>query len=132
MQKDFDGWNKLKKEIDAREEDSRLFFKDGEVWWVSLGVNIGFEINGKDEQFMRPVIVLKKYNKFSFLALPLTTAKKENKYSMFVGNIDGKDAYTNFSQLRNIDSKRLINKVAHIEEDLLKKIREKANQVNLN
>lgn len=80
---------------------------------------------------MRPVIVLKKYNQFSFLALPLTTAKKKTPYNMmFVGNIDGKDAYTNFSQLRNIDSKRLINKVAHIEETLFKQIREKASQIN--
>jgi len=49
---------------------------------------------------------------------------------MFVGNIDGKDAYTNFSQLRNIDSKRLINKIAHIEEPMFKEIREKASQIN--
>lgn len=49
MQKDFDKWNELKKKIDAKEEETRLFFRDGEVWWVSLGVNIGFEMNGKDE-----------------------------------------------------------------------------------
>lgn len=131
MQKDFDKWNELKKQIDAKDEDQRLFFRDAEVWWFHLGLNIGFEMNGKDDEFMRPVIIIKKYNQYSFLALPLTTAKKKNQYNMFVGNIDGKDAYTNFSQLRNIDSKRLINKVGYIEEDLFKKIREKASQINL-
>lgn len=33
MQKDFDSWNKKKKQIDEKEE--RLFFRTGEIWWVN-------------------------------------------------------------------------------------------------
>jgi len=129
MQKDFDQWNEKKKQIDAKE--SRLFFYQGEVWWVNLGLNIGYETNGKGDDYMRPVIILKKYNEFSFLALPLTTSKKTNKYRIFVGVVDGKEAYGNLSQLRNIDSKRLINKVGYVDGRLFIDIKKKARRVNL-
>jgi hypothetical protein len=65
MQKDFDGWNKLKKAIDAS-DDQRLYFHEGDIWWVRLGVNVGYEIDGKQREFSRPVVVLRKYNQYSF------------------------------------------------------------------
>lgn len=129
MHKDFDAWNKLKKCLDA--EAGRLFFKQGEIWWVYLGCNIGFELNGKAKDFMRPVIVLKKYNQYSFLALPLSTSKTVNQYRVPVGLVDGKDAVSILSQMRNIDSKRLINKVGYIEARMFSEIKKKASRVNL-
>ena len=45
MKKDFDSWNDKKKY--SHEEKQRSFFKDGEVWFASLGVNIGYEQDGK-------------------------------------------------------------------------------------
>ena len=47
MEKDFDRWNKLKKAINASEESERVYFHEGDIWWVRLGVNVGFEIDGK-------------------------------------------------------------------------------------
>lgn len=128
--KDFYTWNELKVQIDLKEEEERLFFKDAEVWWVSIGLNIGFEINGKNEKFVRPVVVVKKYNKFSFLALPLSTVKKENKYIVFIGNVSGKDAYANLSQLRNVDSKRLVSKLGFVDKKIFIELKKKASQVN--
>jgi hypothetical protein len=43
MQKDFDKWNIKKKQIDAK--TARLYFRQGEIWWVNLGLNIGYEIH---------------------------------------------------------------------------------------
>jgi len=131
MNKDFDKWNKVKKEVDSKSEDGRLFFTDGDIWWVHLGLNVGFESNGKDKEFIRPVIVLKKHNKYSFLALPLTTASKINKYRISVGVIDGKSAFANLSQIRNLDSKRLINKIGHLDVKVMREIKEKTRQANL-
>jgi mRNA interferase MazF len=130
MQKDFDRWNKLKKTTDGKDEAARLFFREGEIWWVHLGVNIGYETDGKRKDFARPVVVLKKYNQYSFLALPLSTANKSNRYWAWIGNVDGKDAFANLSQLRNIDSKRLINKVAHLPADHLEALKKEASRVN--
>ena len=129
MEKDFDLWNIKKKELDVRQTDVP-FFKEGEVWWVHLGLNVGFEMNGKGEEFTRPVIVLKKYNKYSFLALPLSTSPKVNRYRISVGVVDGKSATANLSQLKNIDSKRLINKAGHIEAVQLQDLKEKTSRIN--
>jgi hypothetical protein len=91
MHKDFDRWNKTKKKLNAEAEP--LYFREGETWWVHLGVNIGYEIDGKKENFARPVIVLRKYNKYSFLALPLTTSARANPWKLFVGAVGGKQAF---------------------------------------
>ena len=62
-----------RKRSTRRDDSERVYFHEGDIWWVRLGVNVGFEIDGKHKQFARPVIVLKKYNQYSFLALPLST-----------------------------------------------------------
>lgn len=130
MQKDFDKWNEKKKQINAKNENEILFFREGEIWWVHLGVNVGFEMDGKGDESMRPALIIKKYNQFSFLAVPLSTSPKKNRYRIPVGIVDGKEAVANLSQMKNIDSKRLINKIGHIEQEPLKTIKEKTNRVN--
>src|SRR5438552_937336 len=99
MKKDFDRWNEIKKVNDATDDDARLFYREGEIWWIRLGKNIGYELDGKDREFTRPVIVLKKYNQYSFLALPLTTKSKANPYRLPIGSVAGKQAFASLSQL---------------------------------
>jgi mRNA interferase MazF len=130
MEKDFDRWNKLKKAINASAESKRVYFHEGDVWWVRLGVNIGFEIDGKHKQFARPVIVLKKYNQYSFLALPLTTAARANRWRVPIGEVAGKDAFAVLSQLRNLDSLRLYQKIGHVDAHLLARIKKTASRMN--
>jgi mRNA interferase MazF len=115
MQKDFDRWNIIKKTTDAAEEEARLFYREGEIWWVRLGKNVGYELDGKNREFTRPVIVLKKYNQYSFLALPLTTAQNPNPYRLPIGIVD---------------SKRLVMKITHVEQDALEVIKKEASRVN--
>lgn len=128
--KDFDNWNKIKKATNAADEESRLFFREGEIWWVRLGVNVGYETDGKSAEFTRPVIVLKKYNQYSFLAVPLTTAQKPNPYRLPIGLVDAKQAYATLSQLRNVDSKRLVRRILEIDGDTLEAIKKEASRVN--
>jgi len=49
---EFDVWNKKKQELDVVAH--RKNFYEREVWWASLGKNIGVEINGKHELFCAP------------------------------------------------------------------------------
>ena len=129
--KEFDAWNGIKKATDATDEESRLFFRDGDIWWVRLGVNVGYETDGKSREFTRPVIVLKKYNQYFFLAVPLTTAQRPNRYRLPIGVVAGEEASATLSQLRNIDSKRLVKKIAHVDADLLTAIiRKEASRAN--
>ena len=128
MDKDFDEWNEVKKAIHAKEE--RLYFREGEIWWVNLGVNIDFEIDGKGKEYARPVIVVKKYNQYSFLALPLSTSKKIHRYHVPIGMVANKEAVVNLSQMRNIDSKRLVKKIGHMARELFQEVKQKASLVN--
>ena len=126
--KDFDNWNKKKKETHNQED--RLYFRDGEIWWVKLGISIGYETDGKSSDFTRPVLILKKYNKYSFLAVPLTSKTKLGLYYFPIGEVDGKEAVGILSQLRNIDSLRLVNKVGVLAEEVLKEIKKAVKKAN--
>src|SRR3989344_82923 len=104
MKKDFDKWNVAKKRLDASE--SGKFFHEREVWWCSLGVNIGFEQDGKNDFFERPVLVVKKFNRHVLWVLPLTSSDKRNEYH-FPLSTGEKGSVVILSQLRLISSKRL-------------------------
>ncbi|MCB9811044.1 MAG: hypothetical protein H6779_04545 [Candidatus Nomurabacteria bacterium] len=56
--KDFKKWNIIKTKLDAK--TSHRTFKERDIWWCSLGVNVGHEENGKGGVFNRPVLVVKK------------------------------------------------------------------------
>lgn len=129
MEKNFDRWNVKKKSINAA-NDQRLFFHEGDVWWVHLGVNIGYEIDGKSADFSRPVVVLKKYNQYSFLALPLTTNARPNKWRVPIGKVDDEDAFAVLSQLRNVDSRRLIEKKGYVPREMLGTLKKMASRMN--
>ncbi len=66
MKKDFDCWNDIKKKLD--ESKKTLFFKERDVWWCSIGLNVGDEENGKNQFFSRPVLVVRKFNNRLFLS----------------------------------------------------------------
>jgi mRNA interferase MazF len=129
MRKDFDRWNKTKKKLN--DDTEPLYFREGEIWWVHLGVNVGYEIDGKSENFARPVIVLRKYNKYSFLALPLTTSPKPNPWKLPIGLVAGKQAFAVLSQLRNIDSRRLYQKIGWVDANEMDIIRAETLRANL-
>ena len=71
MQKDFDTWNLQKKQINNKHR--RITFHEREIWWCSLGLNIGFEQDGKNYLYERPVLVIRKFNKHTLWILPLTS-----------------------------------------------------------
>ena len=64
MPDDFDKWNNKKKQLHVR--TNAPTFKEREVWWCSLGANIGTEQNGKGQNFTRPVLVLRKFSTSQF------------------------------------------------------------------
>jgi len=82
-------------------------------------VNIGFEQDGKGEEFRRPVLILKKFNKYVVLVVPLTTKiKKDNKYYVECSVVsDNISRMAIISQVRLVDTKRFIDKLGVIDED---------------
>jgi mRNA interferase MazF len=69
MQKDFDRWNEIKKQL--AHVPAAAFPKNGEVWMCTLGKNLGREQNGGSQDFSRPVLVIKKFNNEIFWGVPL-------------------------------------------------------------
>lgn len=127
--KDFDSWNKEKKRIN--DSNPPVFFHEREVWWCKLGINFGFEQDGKNKQFSRPVVILKTYSTNAALIVPLTSRDKKGTYYFDVGIIDGREAKAVLSQIRFIDKRRLINKADVISKDIFEKLRSAVVQLNL-
>jgi mRNA interferase MazF len=125
MQKDYKKWTEIKKRV--HNEQSRVFFKEREVWFCHLGENVGFEQDGRGGQFLRPVIVFKKFNKEIFWGIPLTKNEKTGKY--YYGFIlNGSTSTAILSQFRLIDAKRLKYKIGDIANADLVAIKTKIRQ----
>lgn len=121
MIKDFDKWNTKKKILD---NSQRVFFRERDIWFASLGLNIGFEQNGKGDLFLRPVIILKKFNNEIFLGIPTTSKKKDGGYYYDFKYEKNKSTTAILSQIRLMDGKRLryiIGYVSKIDFNNMKK-----------
>ena len=121
MEKDFDKWNTKKKKIHG--QPSAPFCHSREVWWCSLGLNIGFEQDGTGKHFDRPVVVIRGFNQNIFFGVALTQRKKSGKYYFHLGLIEGKEAFAVLSQVRLIDTKRLVKKITTIDRALFQKLK---------
>ena len=128
MKKDFKKWMEQKAKI--HNDKIRPFFHEREVWFSSLGENVGFEQDGGGEKFMRPVLVLKKFNNEVVWALPLTRTYKTGKYYFHIslttddGEKDNRPSVVILSQIRLVDAKRLQYKSGTVKENEFIKIKE--------
>jgi len=113
MDKNFDSWNKVKKELHM--EGVVKFYNVREVWWCALGVNVGSEQDGDEKTFERPVLIVKGVSKDTCVIVPLTTSKNRHRLRVDVGEIDGKYAKALIAQLRIVDTRRLSNKVLRLD-----------------
>lgn len=114
MVKDFGQWLRIKAELDIRQDLPT--FQEREIWWCSIGLNVGFEILGKDEKFTRPVLILRKYSRSTFFGLPLTSKRKQHPYHYHL-NVAGKEGSVLLDQGRTIDSRRLTKKISKLNEN---------------
>lgn len=121
MKKDFDKWNDNKKQI-HKENENKLYSKR-EIWWCSLGTNIGFEQDGTGASGERPVLIIKGFSKQVCIVSPLTTSNKKSPYHFYLGRVADKEAWLITSQIRLIDTKRLINKIGVIEKKIFEEVR---------
>jgi len=126
--KNFDGWNEKKKLINSG--DGPEFVKEREIWWCSVGINVGDEEDGKNEQFERPVLVIKKFNRQIVLVMPLTTKLKDNKY-YFQFTHDGVEFAAMLSQIRLMSTKRFSRRVRKINQSLFAEIKKKFIEICL-
>lgn len=115
MKKDFKIWQGQKSDI--HDNRIRLHFHERDVWFTNVGVNIGFEQDGKGEEFLRPIVILKKFNNETLWCITLTSKKKIGKYYFTFEHDIERESTANLSQLRLIDSKRLKYQIGAISEN---------------
>lgn len=65
MEKQFQEWIYIKRTLHEK-VILPPYVREGEIWWTSIGENIGHEINGKSKFFFSPSIDIQKA-----LSLPL-------------------------------------------------------------
>ncbi len=122
VQKDFDKWNEQKKRL--HEEAANLLYHQGEIWWCHLGVNIGFEEDGTGNNSERPVLIVRRFNPQLCWIIPLTTSLKKNPYYVSAGMVNGRPAAAILSQMRPIDTKRLINLIGIMDHEVFYPIKQ--------
>jgi mRNA interferase MazF len=112
MEKDFEEWHKEKAVL--HKKTKTVFFHEREIWWCALGANVGNEQDGKGALFTRPVLILKKFSKTTFWAVPLTTKRKQGTYFYSLSSrVGGRRTTAVLHQLRLIDARRLSDKLGY-------------------
>lgn len=125
--KSFDQWNNEKQKINKQHK--LPLFKEREVFYAQLGLNIGYEQDGVGNKFIRPVIVFKKFNNSLFWAIPLTSRIKTGKYYFEFSFLEEKKSCAILSQLRIIDARRLLNKIGMISKTDFMSLYKKMNDL---
>jgi len=118
---EYDKWNDKKQNINALRPDG-IYFKEREVWWCSVGLNIGSEENGKGSRFNRPVLILKKFGPQVFIAVLISRTKKTGPF-YFPFKLKGEDCNCLLTQVRTLDARRLTEKIGVAGETDFQSIR---------
>ncbi|MFZ2967976.1 MAG: type II toxin-antitoxin system PemK/MazF family toxin [Sulfuricurvum sp.] len=107
--KNFDKWNDVKKRINGKIKTPQI--RQREIYWANIGENIGFEQNGKGEDFMRPLLIFKKFSNTMFFGIPLSTQQKEGDWFFEFSFLEDKSSTALIVQGRLFDAKRLDRKI---------------------
>ncbi|HWC57657.1 MAG TPA: type II toxin-antitoxin system PemK/MazF family toxin [Candidatus Paceibacterota bacterium] len=103
--KDFNDWNKKKIRIDGNKTFNHP--REKEIWWCSIGVNVGSEVFGKGHDYTRPVLVINAEGSEIFIGIPLTSNIKNRKYSCIIKTDDDVLHTALVYQVRSFDKRRL-------------------------
>ncbi|TKX32412.1 type II toxin-antitoxin system PemK/MazF family toxin [Campylobacter aviculae] len=121
----YDKWNKHKKKLNNIKLTKKAKVK--KIYWLSLGLNVGAEVYGKDEFFTRPVLVLNSFYNGTFLGIPLSSKTKNKKGFLFHKFKDNKGTLqvALLGQMRVFDTKRIRTYIGKINNDDFEKIKNK-------
>jgi len=112
--KDFDRWSVKKKGLDSASH--LVDFHEREIWWCSIGINIGSEQHSQTVDFSRPVVIVKKFTRDVFWGVPLTTRLKDANFR-FRTKINDIENDILILQMRAYDRRRLIRKIGMMRRE---------------
>ena len=116
----FDTWNTQKQTI--AKLNKKILFEERDIVFIKMGKNIGFEQDGKGKEFLRPVLIYKKFNDDQFIGFAMTS--KYHKQEKFYYKLK-EDSYVILSQIKTYSAKRIKYNSHKISSKQLKEIDEK-------
>lgn len=122
MEKDFNKWNEQKKRLEGINQ--KFLFKQGEVWWCAVGVNVADESCGKGDVFGRPVLVLKKLSSKNYIGVPLSTKRKTGTWFVDV-RVHGEVVSALLYQVRMFSVNRFQRRLTTLDVDDFSLVKEK-------
>lgn len=120
--KSFDKWNSVKKHLN--EEKSGIYCRSGEVRWVSIGINVGSEMDGKGDSFNRPCIIADVFSDKLVLVFPMTTSNKKSAGYIPLVLADGLKVSVCVHQARVISPKRVLKRIQVISKSKLQEFKD--------
>jgi len=127
----FDKWNRVKKDTEGNTR--KLGIRPRDIFWAKIGQNIGSEEYGKNENFARPVIIVRKLTSDLFIGIPLTSSIKSNDYFHSFEYNNKSNGLTENSamilQVRAYSVKRLMNKTGVVNKKDFELIIEKSKKL---
>jgi len=132
MQK-FDTWNDEKKILNNKKREN-FYINPREIWYTKMGINIGFEENGK-ENFLRPVLVLKIIGTLIFTVALTTKGKKEHWFYHKLEELDLnnpkyiKTSFIILSQVKVMDKNRFFKKGGILSKKEFLEVQKKIKRV---
>ena len=112
--KRFFNWIGLKRKLHYKNHQPPLVSR-GDIWWASIGENVGSEINGKNDLFSRPVIIFKKLAHGFYFVIPTTTQVREGSWYVKFRQQE-KEMVACLHQSRSLDYRRLSSKLGTMDD----------------
>lgn len=113
--KKFSEWIGLKEKLDGMSHQAP-YVSEGDMWWASVGENVGSEIGGKNDLFSRPVIILKKLAHGFYFVIPTSTKSRQGTWYVHFKH-QTKDMIACLHQARAIDHRRLSSKLGTLDSE---------------
>ncbi len=119
-------WNNQKQTIEKIKR--KILFETKDIVFLRMGKNIGFEQDGKGEEFLRPVLIYKKFNNHQFIGFAMTSKKPKEENMKFYYKLK-ENSYVILSQVKTYSVKRIKYNNGKISNKQIKEIYEKLNKL---
>ncbi len=124
----YNAWNIKKQDIQLARHIKEIYFKEGQIWWCSIGLNIGSESYGKGENFRRPVLIIKKLSADLCIVLPLTSKEKIGTWFIDI-TFQGEKRWVMLYQVRALNKKRFYLKMGELDNTDFARTKEKLEEL---
>jgi len=100
-------------------------YRERQIWWCALGLNVGSEDDGKNEYFERPVLIFRRFGEETSWAIPISSQERQKDSRLQCPIfLQGIERTARLHQLRLISNKRLLRYIDYISLDDFTRIRE--------